>query len=90
MISAQQIRERMRISHAFMDDDIESNIQAARLDMSRAGIDVEKGDALMDKAVELYCKAQFNYLGKGEYFLNNYERTRDAMSMSGIYRCGMK
>lgn len=90
MISAEQIRKRMRIAHAFMDDDIAGNIQAARLDMSRVGIDVEQDDALTDKAVELYCKAQFDYLGKGEEFLKNYERTRDAMSMSGKYRCGTK
>ena len=90
MISAEQIRKRMRIAHAFTDDEIESNIQAARHDMSRVGIDVGKDDALIDKALELYCKGQFNYLGKGEEFLKNYERTRDAMSMSRRYRCGTK
>lgn len=90
MITTEQMRKKLRISHGKMDDDIAGNIEAARLDMSRVGIDVEKDNALMDKAMELYCKAQFDYLGKGEQFLKNYERARDAMSMAEEYRCGMK
>lgn len=86
MISAEEIRKRMRITHAYMDDDIRSNMEAARLDMGRVGIDAEKDNALMDKAVELYCKAQFDYLGKGEQFRKNYEDLRNAMSMSEAYQ----
>ena len=86
MISVEEVRKRMRITHAYMDDDIRSDMEAARLDMGRVGIDVGKDDALMDKAVELYCKAQFNYLGKGEQFLKNSEDLRNAMSMSEVYK----
>lgn len=56
MISVEEVRKRMRITHAYMDDDIRSNMEAARLDMGRVGIDAGKDDALVDKAVELYCK----------------------------------
>lgn len=87
MMTAEQIRKKMRISHARMDDDITDNIETARLDMGRVGINLDKDDALMDKAVELYCKAQFDYLGKGEQFLEHYESLRDAMSMAGEYKC---
>ena len=90
MITAEQVRKKMRISHSRMDDDIASNIEAARLDMGRVGIDPEADDALVDKAVELYCKAQFDYLGKGEQFRENYESLRDAMSMAEGYRCGTR
>lgn len=86
MISVEQMRMKMRISHSRLDQDIGSNIESARLDMGRVGVSPEKDDALTDKAVELYCKAQFDYLGKGEQFRENYERLRDAMSMSGEYR----
>ena len=86
MISVDQIRLKMRISHHHMDEDISSNMDAARLDMGRVGISLDKDDALMDKAIELYCKAQFDYLGKGEQFRENYESLRDAMSMAGEYR----
>lgn len=90
MITAEQVRKKMRISHSRMDDDITSNIEAARLDMGRVGIDPGADDALVDKAVELYCKAQFDYLGKGEQFLKNYERLRDSMSMAEGYKCGTR
>ena len=86
MITAEQVRKKMRISHAHMDDDIGDNIAAARLDMGRVGIDPDRDDALTDKALELYCKAQFDYLGKGEQFQQHYERLRDAMSMAGEYK----
>ena len=86
MITAEQVRKKMRISHSRMDDDIASNIEAARLDMGRVGIDPGVDNALVDKAVELYCKAQFDYLGKGERFRENYEGLRDAMSMAAEYR----
>lgn len=90
MISVEQIRKKMRISHDNMDEEIAGNMKAARLDMSRVGVNVKKNNALIDKAVELYCKAQFDYLGKGEQFQKNYERIRDAMSMTEEYGCGMK
>lgn len=85
MISTERIREKMRITHAHADGDIADNIEAARLDMSRVGINTQKDNALLDKAVELYCKAQFDYLGKGEQFLKNYENLRDAISLAGEY-----
>ena len=90
MIQAEEIRKKMRIGHSHMDDDIRSNIEAARLDMSRVGVAPEVNNALTDKAVELYCKAQFDYLGRGEQFLKNYENLRDSMSMAEEYRCGTK
>ncbi len=90
MISVEQVRKAMRISHTSLDCDVANNIEAARLDMRRVGIDIDKDDALMDKAVELYCKAQFDYLGKGEQFQQNYEKMRDAMSMAEEYKCGAK
>ena len=38
MLSAEEIRKKMRISHTHMDADIGSNMEAARLDMSRASV----------------------------------------------------
>lgn len=86
MISAESIRKKMRVSHTRMDDEINDNIKAARLDMSRAGINESKDDPLTDKAIELFCKAQFDYLGKGEQFQRNYEKLRDSMTLAEKYR----
>lgn len=91
MISQVDIRKSMRITHAFMDDEIQRNIDAARLDMSRVGIEItEENNALINKLIELYCKAQFDYLGKGEQFQKNYESLRDSVSLAGDYKCEVK
>lgn len=87
MISAAEIRKSMRISHIALDNDIERDINAARLDMSRVGIDEKKDNALIDKAIELYCKAQFDYLGKGDQFQKAYDKLIDSMALSEEYRC---
>lgn len=85
MITPETIRKSMRISHNALDDDIRRDMDAARLDMSRVGIDILKDDALIDKAIELYCKAQIDYLGKGEQFQKNYENLRDSLSLAEEY-----
>lgn len=86
MIEVSEVRKKLRISHNQLDDDIQDDIDAALLDMDRVGIDTVNPDKLVDKAVELYCKAQFNYLGKGEQFQKNYEELRNALSVSAKYR----
>lgn len=90
MIKASDIRKSMRISHGGLDDDIQRNIDACLLDMQRVGVNTLLDNALLDKAVELFCKAQFDYQGKGDQYLRNYENMRNAMSMSEEYRCGTK
>ena len=85
MISKEEIRKSMRISHTGLDDEIKRNIDTCLLDMERAGVNVKKEDQLLDKACELYCKAQFNYLGKGEQFQKNYEQLRDSLSLAEKY-----
>lgn len=87
------IKDSMRIRHSALDADIEDNIAAATADMIRVGVqpysNVDekklKDDSLIRKAVELYCKAQADYLGKGPQFETSYERLRDALSLCGDY-----
>ena len=97
-----KIRTTLRISHAKLDDDIKSNIETALLDMKRLGIETftrdkegeivlkdsqkELKDALVEKAVELYCKASFDFQGKGEQYQKSYEALRDSLSLSGEYK----
>lgn len=88
MISVEDIRKSMRISHNASDGEISRDMDAARLDMNRAGIDEKKDNALIDKAIELYCKAQFDYLGKGEQFQKAYDKLIDSIALSEEYRCG--
>lgn len=87
------IKDSMRIRHSALDADIEDNIAAAAADMARVGVQPYsnpkkkklKDDSLIRKAVELYCKAQADYLGKGPQFEASYEKLRDALSLCGDY-----
>lgn len=87
------IKDSMRIRHSALDADIESNIAAAAADLIRVGVQPYsnvkkkklKDDHLIKKAVELYCKAQADYLGKGPQFEAFYEKLRDALSLCGDY-----
>lgn len=87
------IKASMRIKHSALDADISDNILAAAADMERVGVQVYsendkiamKDDSLIRKAVELYCKAQADYMGKGTQFEASYERLRDALSLCGDY-----
>ena len=87
------IKDSMRIRHSALDADIKGNIEAAAADMVRVGVRPYanpkkkrlKDDSLIRKAVELYCKAQADYLGKGAQFEASYEKLRDALSLCGDY-----
>ncbi len=89
----QSIKDSMRIRHSALDEDIQDNIMAAAADMYRVGVQPYanagksklKKDPLIRKAVELYCKAQADYMGKGARLELSYEKLRDALSLSGDY-----
>lgn len=80
------IKVSMRITHDKLNSDIQRNIDACMLDLKRVGVCVDKPSGLLTKAAELYCKAEYDYLGKGERYKKNYEDLRNAMSMSGEYK----
>lgn len=85
MITPATVRESMRIKHNSLDTEIQNNIDACLLDLERVGVNRYMNNGLIDKACELYCKWQFNYMGKGEQFEKNYEKLRDSLSLSGDY-----
>lgn len=85
MIGIEEIKKSMRITHDKLDDEIERNVNTALHDLRRVGIDA-KDSNLIDKACELYVKAQLDYQGKGDQFIRNYEALRDAISLSGTFQ----
>lgn len=84
----EQIKTSMRISHKKFDGEIHNNIDVCLEDMRRCGINTDNMTSLIAKACELYNKAEFDYLGKGEQFKKNYESLRDSMSLGSDYRKG--
>lgn len=79
----------MRISHDFLNDEIQQNIVACIQDLRRVGV-YREDDSLICKACELYCKWQQDYQGKAKQYEQNYEKLRDALSLAGEYRCTTK
>lgn len=92
MTLLEQIRKSMRIAHTALDDIILADIEAGKTDLSVAGVqtldaDGElKNDALINKALELYCKAQADYEGKGIQYQETYDKLKDSLSLCGEYK----
>ena len=85
-----------RTSDAF-DDEIKDLIAAAVQDLRNVGITLlpdtidytatSFGDPLIDRAVILYCKAEFGYLDVNEAkrFRDAYDYLKCALSLAGDY-----
>lgn len=86
------VKTALRISHNRLDTEIDQHISACCADMTRVGIavpdDIEDitDTSLLYIAVILWCKAQYDYLGKGEEYRKGYESLRNTLSLSKDYR----
>jgi hypothetical protein len=92
MYSVAMIKDSMRITHNKLDGQIGRDINSCLSALTMAGIAVKdatgafKDDPLIDKAVELYCKASADYQGQGGRYTDAYESLRNAMQGCGDYR----
>lgn len=80
------MKERLRRKSDTLNAEIEAYINAALLDMKRAGADVTAEDLdnqLVFTAVEFYCKWLTNFEAEGEKYETAYEKVRDSLAMSG-------
>ncbi|MEN6391087.1 MAG: hypothetical protein ABFD04_11780 [Syntrophomonas sp.] len=80
------VKANLRISGNALDDDIQSDIDAALMDLQRVGIDTsDQYQPLIIKAVKLYCRWQQDYMGKGEQYYKAYTGLMQALSLAGDY-----
>lgn len=84
------IKTDLRISHSQLDNDIESTINACELDLKLVGIKLNKDsegnyDALIQKAITLYCRFFYDFNGKGEQYQKAYENLKRVLSLCGDY-----
>ena len=80
------VKGRLHISNSASDNDLTDTIEAAKQDMSRAGLAViVDTEPLTRQAIKLYCMADYNYQGQGERWQASYEGLRDSMALSGDY-----
>lgn len=85
-----RVKTALRITHSKLDEDIEQHISACIAELDRVGVEVpddtEAVAPLLETAVKIYVMARYDYLGKGTQYQTDYEKLRDALSLSQKYR----
>ena len=84
----EKMREALRISNkgAAITADINDSIEACKLDLKAAGVKrIEETDALIIRAIKLFCRADFNFNGKGEQYRQSYDLQKMSLSLDGDY-----
>lgn len=82
----EKVKNDLRISHSKLDDDIQDNIEACKLDLKRVGVDIDKNDQLVEKAIKLYIRWQYNFENQADRYMLAYKNLRNALSLCGDYR----
>lgn len=85
-ITAAEIRRRMRMSTTAHDAQIEAYMLTAKAELNRVGVNADLVDPLIDYAMELFCKGEFNFDGNGDAYLSQFENLRDSLKLSDHYR----
>lgn len=80
------IKLALRIVSPLFDAEILALINACKADLLVAGVGlIDESDALIQRAVVLYCKAHFGYNEESEKFDRAYEFLKKALCLSGDY-----
>lgn len=84
----EKIRAALRISSTSekITEEIEDCIAACKRDLEDAGVkNLDEKDALIVRAITVYCKAEFGYQDKAEQFNRSYESMKLHLSLSSDY-----
>ena len=90
----EKVKKAVGASDAFFDDQVKDAILSAIADMKRNAVIIpnEKiteaetlGDPLLDRAVILFCRSEFNYDGEAERYRRAYDYTLCSLSLSEGY-----
>lgn len=84
----EKMRAALRISStsAKITEEIEDCIAACKADLKNDGVKrIDETDALIIRAITLYCKAEFGYQNNAEKFRKSYDTLKMRLSMSQEY-----
>lgn len=84
----EQMRSALRISskNEAITTEINDTIEACELDLKAAGVvNIDETDALIVRAIRLYCRADFNFNGAGEQYRQSYDLQKMSLSLDGDY-----
>lgn len=83
----EKIKKSLRITHTKLDDEITDLIQSAKLDLSISGVvNITDSDALIIRAVTVYCKANFGFDNPdSEKFQKSYDMLKMHLALCSDY-----
>lgn len=83
----EKIKNSLRVSGNAFDVEINDLIEAAKLDLKISGVvKINDDDALIQRAITVYCKANFGYDNtEAERFQNSYNMLKEHLSLAGDY-----
>lgn len=84
----EKMRAALRISSTSekITEEINDCIAACKKDLQDVGVKrLDETDALIIRAITLYCKAEFGFNESAEKFKNSYESLKVHLSMSSEY-----
>ena len=77
---------KIRVKSSVAKDELAALVESAVRDLDISGVYVtDLKEPLCERAVTLYCKANYGYDKDSEKFRAAYAALRDAMSLSGDY-----
>lgn len=83
------IKSELRVSGTDFNVEIQSLIDACKLEIESKGLDktkITETDALVKQCIVLYCKANFGWDNpESDRFQDRYEKTLNHILLSGLY-----
>lgn len=83
------MRAALRISStaAAITSEINDCIEACKSDLRSVGVNnLDESDALIIRAITIYCKAEFGYSDKAQQFRQSYDSLKVALSLMEEYQ----
>ncbi|MDR2898695.1 MAG: DNA-packaging protein [Clostridiales bacterium] len=76
----------LRITNDAFNQEIEELIASCKMELSLAGITkLDEADPLINRAIIIYCKANFGYSEDSEKFHRSYNCLKASLSLAGDY-----
>lgn len=87
MIEKVKVALRIKSQNVQISDEIKDLIEAAKIDLSISGVRVvEETDPIIQRAIILYCKANFGLDNKeSEKYQKSYDLLKQSLSLCGDY-----
>lgn len=84
MLTLEQAKLAIRQTNDLLDAEIQSTVDAALLDLQSGGMASSADSSLVDMAVRLYLRWQYDYCGKGDQYANAYGALKNVLCLTEV------